>query len=96
MKNNRVAFSCKRSSLSSRAHCCRRVPGTRPELGGQGGGRDQRGHTTLYPRAVTLGCCSKPSAFAARALKSLEHDFWREVRDAGCPRLGGGGAGVLE
>lgn len=81
-KQRRAAFACWMSSLSSRAHCCRRAAGTCCELGGC---RDQCGHTRLFPRAATLQCCSEPSAIAARALSSTEQDFWRGTRDAGCP-----------
>jgi len=50
------------------------------------GGRrdDQCGHTDLHPRAATLRCYSEPSAFATKIFKSLEHVFWRGVRDASC------------
>lgn len=69
LKNNEenCLFHVRCHSLSGRAHCCRRVPGTWNEVGWKGVWReDQCGHTNLHPRAVTLGCCSEPSAFAAK------------------------------
>lgn len=87
LKNNEenCLFHVRCHSLSGRAHCCRRVPGTWNEVGWKGVWReDQCGHTNLHPRAVTLACCSEPSAFAAKIFKSPEHVFWRGMRYAGC------------